>query len=115
MNNETTPSVQTPAGIAVQGLAGFVMKFAIVAALELALTELAWGSISGLYCPCRRLPFNKFATKACATDIGEDQLPIHNKSIRSSIPIEGAAASKNPRQREVGFLPGEGEEQTKFF
>jgi hypothetical protein len=66
MNNETTPSVQTPAGIAVQGLAGFVVTFAIVAALELALTELACGSISGRYCPRRRLPFNKFATKACA-------------------------------------------------
>jgi hypothetical protein len=85
MNKETTPSVQTPAGIAVQGLAGFVVTFAIVAALELAPTELAWGSISGRNRSRRRLPFNKFATKAWP-DIGEDQLPIHNKSIRSSIP-----------------------------
>jgi hypothetical protein len=59
MNKETTPSVQTPAGIAVQGLAGFVVTFAIVAALELAPTELAWGSISGRNRSRRRLPFNK--------------------------------------------------------
>ena len=43
MNSETTPSVQTPAGIAVQGLAGFVMTLAIVAAPRTRTDRLGLG------------------------------------------------------------------------
>ncbi|MGC2398025.1 MAG: hypothetical protein WA579_18755 [Rhodomicrobium sp.] len=121
MNSETTPSVQTPAGIAVQGLAGFVMTLAIVAAPRTRTDRIGLGfyfrpilpTLCGFLQEMQTFPRRnekKCAQVAIAVEVSQEEIKAAARvaDFPATAKLASPIAQKGPWQREAGFCQGQG-------